>query len=280
MTSRPVSRLSYAEIARLEERRLALGTASVVACAEPIAGGSMAFDGDGSWGNFAAGLGLDGPVSVEELDRLVAFYATRGTEPQIHVCPFAHESLVRGLAARGFVLREFENVLAREIAPDEDLRALVPYRGPEGLEIVRVDPGDEAQVRVFIEVSTSGFLAEGEPLAPALFEITRRVVAQPGCDAYLALVNGEPAGGGSVEIAGDGAALFGASVLPRFRERGIQQALIVRRLERVRERGRHLVCISASPGIPTERNAMRLGFFMAYSKGVFVRRSESPHMPA
>ncbi|WP_437302733.1 GNAT family N-acetyltransferase [Sorangium sp. So ce388] len=269
-------KLSYVEIARIEERRLALATASVVACAEPIAGGWMAFDGDGSWGNFAVGLGLDGPVSGEELDRLVAFYTTRGAEPQIQVCPFAHESLVRGLAERGFVLREFENVLTREIAPDEDLRALSPRGGPGGLEIVRVDPGDEAQVRVFIEIATSGFRPADEPIVPALFDITRRVVVHPRCDSYLALVDGEPAGGGSVELAGGGAALFGASVLPRYRERGIQQALIVRRLERVRERGCDLACISASPGIPTERNAMRLGFFMAYSKGVFVRQGESP----
>ncbi|WP_437790900.1 GNAT family N-acetyltransferase [Sorangium sp. So ce693] len=273
-------KLSYAEIARIEERRLAVGTAAVVACAEPIGGGWMAFDGEGSWGNFAVGLGLDGPVSGEDLDRLVRFYAARGAEPQIQVCPFAHGSLVRGLADRGFVLREFENVLARELAPDEDLRALVPRGGPEGLEIVRIDPGDEAQVRVFIEIATSGFRPDDAPLSPALFEITRRLVAHPGCDSYLALVNGEPAGGGSVEIHGEGAALFGASVLPRFRERGIQQALITRRLERVREQGCQLACISASPGIPTERNAMRLGFFMAYSKGIFTRRSESPESPA
>ncbi|WP_437274769.1 GNAT family N-acetyltransferase [Sorangium sp. So ce375] len=273
-------KLSYAEIARIEERRLAVGTAAVVGCAEPIAGGSMAFDGDGSWGNFAVGLGLDGPVTGEDLDRLVAFYAARGAEPRIEVCPFAHGSLLRGLAERGFVLREFENVLARELAPDEDLRALVPQAGPEGLEIVRIDPGDDAQVRVFIDVATSGFRPADAPLSPALFEITRRLVAHPGCDSYLALVNGEPAGGGSVEVSGEGAALFGASVLPRFRERGIQQALIVRRLERVRERGCHLACISASPGIPTERNAMRLGFFMAYSKGIFTRRSESSEAPA
>ncbi|WP_437774652.1 GNAT family N-acetyltransferase [Sorangium sp. So ce1097] len=272
-------KLSYAEIARIEERRLALGTAAVVACAEPIAGGWMAFEGEGSWGNFAAGLGLDGPVSSEELDRLVAFYTTRGAEPQIQVCPFAHETLVRGLAERGFVLREFENVLAREIAPDEDLRALLTRGGPDGLEIVRVDPADDAQVRVFIEVSTSGFRPEGEPITPALFDVTRRVVAHRGSESYLALVDGEPAGGGCVEISGEGATLFGASVLPRFRERGIQHALIVRRLERVRERGCPLVCISASPGIPTERNAMRLGFFMAYSKGILIRRGENLRPP-
>lgn len=273
-------KLSYAEIARIEERRLALGTAAVVAHAEPIAGGWMTFDGEGSWGNLAVGLGLDGPVSDEELDRLVAFYAQRGVEPRIEVCPFAHASLLRGLAERGFALHEFENVLAREIAPDEDLRAQAPHGWPEGLEIVRVDPADAAQVRVFVDVSTSGFRPEGAPIAPALFETTRRIVAHPQCDSYLALVNGEPAGGGSVETGTEGAALFGASVLPQFRGRGIQQALILRRLERVRERGGSLACISTHPGIPTERNAIRLGFFMAYSKAILMRQAEAqPRSP-
>ncbi|AUX44774.1 acetyltransferase [Sorangium cellulosum] len=267
-------KLSYAEIARVEERRLARATAAVVACAEPVAGGCMTFDGEGSWANFAVGLGLDGPVSGAEIDRVVGFYTTRGAEPRIVVCPFAHPSLVRGLAERGFALLEFVNVLAREIEPDEDLRALVPNGWPKGLEVVRVDPGDEAQVRLFIDVSTSGFRPEGAPIAPALLEVSRRVVAYPRCDSFLALVDGEPAGAGSVEVHPDGAALFGVSVLPRFRERGIQQALIVRRLERARELGCLLACISASPGIPTERNAMRLGFFMAYSKGILARRSE------
>ncbi|WP_437669573.1 GNAT family N-acetyltransferase [Sorangium sp. So ce131] len=267
-------KMSYAEIARVEELRLARATAAVVACAEPVAGGSMVFDGEGSWGNFAVGLGLDGPVSGAELDRVVDFYTTRGAEPRIIVCPFAHPSLVRGLAERGFVLVEFVNVLAREIDPEEDLRALVPNGWPRGLEIARIDPGDEAEVRLFIDVSTSGFRPEGAPIAPAHLDISRRIVAYPRCDSFLALVDGEPAGAGSVEVHPDGAALFGVSVLPRFRERGIQQALIVRRLERARELGCLLACISASPGIPTERNAMRLGFFMAYSKGILARRGE------
>lgn len=266
--------LSYAEIARLEERRQALGTAEVVQIAEPIGGGFMAFEGPGSWANQACALGLDGPVPADEIDRLVAFYTSRGVEPKIEVCPFAHESLVRGLAERGFTLREFENVLARELGPEEDLRAVLSHGWPPDLLLLRVDPADEEQVRVFIDVSTHGFRREGEPIFSEFLAVTRRVVAHPRCDSFLALVGGEPAGGGGMETAAGVSCLFGASVLPRFRRRGIQQALIVRRLERARERGCRLACIHSRPGIPTERNAARLGFFMAYTKAVMALRGE------
>ena len=109
--------LSYLEIARLEERRQAQGTADVADESEAIAGGWMCFAGKGSWANQAIGLGLDGPVSDAQLDRLVAFFRERGVEPRVQVCPFVDATLVKGLGRRGFVVRQFENVLAREIAP-------------------------------------------------------------------------------------------------------------------------------------------------------------------
>ena len=60
-------------------------------------------------------------------------------------------------------------------------------------------------------------------------------------------------------------------VRPAFRGRGIQQALIAVRLGRARERGCTIACIHSRPGIPTERNAARLGFALAYHKVVLVR---------
>ena len=108
---------SLRDIAILEEGRQARGTADVGRESEEIAGGWMTFAGNGSWANQACGLGLQGPVTDEDLDRLVEFYDSRGVEPRIEVCPFADETLIAGLSSRGFRLREFENVLARELRP-------------------------------------------------------------------------------------------------------------------------------------------------------------------
>ncbi len=262
--------MDYHGIARLEEARQARGTAEIAAVSEPIAGGSMCFGGPGSWDNQACGLALDGPISDAELDRLVAFYTERGVEPKVEVCPYADPSLWIGLSRRGFELREFEGVLFRELDPAEDLRALLPHGWPRGLELTAVDADDDEQLRTYVQVSSSGFRGPDEPLSDVLFELSRRGVQHPRCDSFLAVVEGQVAGAGGMETTANIACLFGTSVLPAFRRRGIQAALIARRLEQARTRGCHLVTIHTRPGIATERNARRLGFQLAYVKAVMA----------
>jgi len=262
--------LSYLEIARLEEHRQAVATAEVADVSEEIAGGSMSFGGRGSWANQACGLGLAGPVSDAELDRLVDFYASRGVEPKIELCVFAHPTLVHGLAARGFQLREFENVLANYLDAGVGFRADWPYPPASGLAIRRVEAGDAELVRTYVEVSTSGFRPLDQPVPEVLDKSVRRIVEHDRNDVYVAYLDGEPAGGGALETLEGVSALSGTSVLSAYRRRGIQASLIVRRLERARERGSRVAVIHSRPGIPTERNAARLGFFMAYAKAVLA----------
>ena len=265
------------EIAKLEERRQAVATGEVSLLSEEIGGGIMAFTGKGSWTNQACGLGLDGSVSEDELDRLVAFYVEHGVEPRIEVCPFVDESLIKGLGERGFALREFENVMVRELHEGDDLRAGMTGWAI-GVDVDWVDPTDVTVVDAFIEASLRPFFPDLEELPKVMDETARRVVCHPRSDSYLARVDvgGEllAAGGGGMECAGEVACLFGASVIETYRRRGIQQALIVQRLERAREKGCEIACIHSKPGIPTERNAMRLGFSLAYTKVVMAMARE------
>jgi GNAT superfamily N-acetyltransferase len=60
-------------------------------------------------------------------------------------------------------------------------------------------------------------------------------------------------------------------VLPEFRRRGIQQALIAARLNYAAARGARLATIGSKPGAGTERNVRRMGFATAYTKPVMVR---------
>jgi GNAT superfamily N-acetyltransferase len=94
-------------------------------------------------------------------------------------------------------------------------------------------------------------------------------LALPATLTYAATLDGQLVAAGSVHLGDRSAALMGVSTLPAFRRRGIQQALIARRLAAAR--GCILATISSKPGIPTERNAMRLGFTMAYTKVIVVR---------
>ncbi len=268
------STLSFYEIACREEARQAVGIAEVAREAEALAGGWLSFDAPGSWANQACGLAMGRPISDAELDRLVAFYGERKVEPRVEVAPFADETLVRGLAARGFVLRSFEEVYYRQLGLGEDLRAELPHGWPEGLVLQQLDATDAAMVTEFVEVSTIGFRPEGQPISSVFESITRRVAEHPCIASFLALLDGRPVGGGGVEIRPDVSCLVGTSVMPEARRRGIQLALMVRRMEAAREAGCGLVVIHGEPGIPTGRNARRLGFALAYTKVTMVRPAQ------
>jgi GNAT superfamily N-acetyltransferase len=109
-----------------------------------------------------------------------------------------------------------------------------------------------------------------------MLRASRRFVDQPNNTALIARVDGVPAGAAMVAIAPDnaavrGAGLFGTSVLPEFRCRGIQQLLMFERLRLARERGAAIATIASIPGIPTERNAARLGFVLSYVEANMIK---------
>ena len=66
-------------------------------------------------------------------------------------------------------------------------------------------------------------------------------------------------------------ALFGLAVVPEYRRRGVQQALIAERLRLARDAGARVATIGSRPGHSTERNVRRMGFQTAYTKVSLVR---------
>ncbi|MBN8232208.1 GNAT family N-acetyltransferase [Corallococcus macrosporus] len=262
--------VNLVEIARRFESKQATSAVALATDSAPLADGWMAFGGVGSYINKSCGYGFEREVTGAELDALVDFFSSRGVEPKAELSPFASQALLKGLADRGFVLREFETVLYRPLPAGEDL-SLLTKSVPPGLRIERVDPSDDAAVRRFVAVAGSGFVPEGEQMPEVFWEMGLKAARKPDSDSYMAWIDGEPAGAGGCEVSDGLTSLFGTSVLPAYRRRGVQQALIAARLARGREKGSDLAAIMSSPGIPTERNAMRLGFQMAYSRVVLVK---------
>jgi len=254
----------FAGIARMEEARQVRGIAAVADVSEEIAGGSMCFAGAGSWANQATGLGMSGPVDAAQSDRLIDFYQSRGVEPRIEVCPHAHESLIRGLADRSFVVREFKNVLVR------DLRVPLPdlSQAAATIEITRLDPADERQVQQYVAIKVAGFeVTETEIFA----RLARRSLAAGQVVGMLASIGGKHVAVGSIEATPPCAGMFGMTTLKEFRRRGCQQALMIVRLRVAADNGCRFVTIQSEPHIGTGRNALRLGFQVAYTKVTLVR---------
>jgi GNAT superfamily N-acetyltransferase len=261
---------SSEEMAAREERRLALSISEVALESEAIAGGWMCYSRPGCWSNQANALGLSGPVTDEELDRLVDFYRERSANPRVSACPNAHHSLVKGLEARHFGLSEVLTVLARDL-PEPSAPMVGPWGSPDrNLEIRQPRP---EEVDVFIEISTTGFMEHDRESPGALAEITRRVVEHPRCTPFLALWGGTPVGGGLLETLDDQACLIGTSVLPEYRGRGIQTHLMAHRMEFAAETGAKWISVSSLTGIATERNARRLGFNPIFAHATFIQNA-------
>ncbi len=240
--------------------------------AEPVAGGWMAANGPGSYLNKAVGLGFDGEPTDEDVGRVERFFASRGIEPRIELTQFAPVQFLRRLAEAGFVLQEFENTLVLPLGELRDPRSLLLGGWPAGVRIERVDPGDDRRVDVFVRTSASGFIPQGEEISEEFLRTGARSARAREHDSYVAYVGDEVAGAGGCGTRAGVTSLFGTSVLPRFRRGGIQQALMAVRLERALELKSDLADITSHPGIPTERNAARLGFRLTHVRSVLVRR--------
>lgn len=257
-------------VARLEEGRQALGTAEVAAEALPLAGGFCAFGGVGSWHNQAVGLGLRGPVQEADLDLLHEFYVSRGVEPRVEVAPVAHPSLWEGLGRRGYTVCAFKDVFARPLEPTATAAGLMPQAWPNGVQIRPLDKANPQDLETFLQTVSPNFAGSAKGLNPAQRAGALATLTHPHTWPILAHVDGRPAGGGNMELRGAGAGLFGAAVLPWARRRGVQQALMATRMAHAATQGASMVCIQSTPGIPTGRNAQRLGFVLAYTKVVLV----------
>ncbi len=266
--------LDFAGLARFIEHKHGTPLARFVREAVPLADGWILFDGPGSPINKVCGIGFDRQLTDAELDQIVTFFTERGAEPKVELSPFAPPELLTGLAQRGFVLREFENTLILDLRKSGDFRKALPGGWPEGVTIEQVDATNEAAVREYIDVSFGGFFPEGAPLQESLVEFGLKTSKAPGYDLFVARIGCEAVGAAGCQSSDGVTQMFGASVKPPYRRRGIQQALIAVRAERGRELGSQLAVIHSRPGIPTERNSARLGFQMAYVRAVLVKHGE------
>ncbi|MFM9957980.1 MAG: GNAT family N-acetyltransferase [Phycisphaerales bacterium] len=259
------------ELARAEETRLAAGFGELADETRPFAGGVMCRAAPGAWCNAAVGMGFagGGPVRVEEVDELIAFYEGHAIEPRLEVAPYADISLTRALAERGFVVRNYENVLFRHL--DGTRLPPTPYPPPRGLTIRAIDGSNEREVEVHARTATLGFQPPGTVIPDELLEIARRVARHPRVAAILAEIDGEVVGAGGLESHGPVAALFGVTVLPQARRKGVQRAMIEWRLNEAKRRGCQWATIGSRPGQSTERNVRRVGFELGYTKIVVVR---------
>jgi hypothetical protein len=215
-----------------------------------VCGGYANFAGVGSPVTHAIGLGMNGPVSEAEFDRMEEFYRWRGCAVNLDLCPHADWSLIELLGQRGYRIVECNNVLAGPVAGSPDARVRI------------AEPAEED---LWNRTLIKGFFPTSEITATEL-DIGSRMFHLEGATAWMGMVDGTPAAVGTMNARGKLALLFADSTLQNFRGQGLHLALIRARLHHAAKMGCDLATASTAPGSGSQRNYERAGFRVVYTK--------------
>ncbi|MGA2831677.1 MAG: GNAT family N-acetyltransferase [Terracidiphilus sp.] len=220
------------------------------------AGATLVFDGVDAPTTQSFGLGLFEQLTAEALDEMERFFESRGAAVMHEVCPMAGTAVLDLLCSRSYKPFEVSNVLYRTVDRGD-------LNHPSNIR-VRVIGAEEAQL--WSDVSTRGWTHEHPELAAFVQQMGAVCVARKQSPCFLAEIDGKP-GAAGVLCLHEGVALFGGSAtVPEFRRRGLQAALLEKRMEYALEQGCDLAMMVAEAGSNSQRNAERKGFRVAYTR--------------
>src|SRR5690242_4139698 len=180
---------------------------------EEICGGHMIFAGLGSPIGRATGVGLDGPFTATDLERVEEFYRAHKAPSQVDLCPMHEPAVFELFKERGYAIAELNNVLFRKLDAEEKFPS-----APAECEIRRSRQEEAISAGEIVETA---FFPDGAP------EAYRGLVApfyqMEAALAFVACVEGKlvACGTGLVIPAHRVFALCGAGTLAEFRGRGL-----------------------------------------------------------
>ncbi len=222
--------------------------------------GALIAMGRGRYVNRAIGV-TTADLSPDDVDSIEQFFVERGLPPMVELSSWAPSSNLEELARRGYVPKWFRSVFA--------LRPTLTFATSRaGLRIEPVEEADEAH---WLDVFARGFEAEQGEVRVANDEIGRAGRIAPDAHTFLAFIDDEVVGCGSVQFVDGIAWLGGAATIPEFRQRGVQAALVAHRLALAAEAGCELAAVSALSNGPSARNIVRLGFQLIHTQVVVER---------
>jgi ribosomal protein S18 acetylase RimI-like enzyme len=271
------ARIDHAE-ARLSE---ALGRAAIAgergegAFLEKLGGGVAVYAGPSSPMNKVIGVGFGALPGEEELAAIERAYRARSAAVQAEVSTMAQPAFAATLTRRGYVLEGFENVLGRPLR-ESDQDAARP--GPTTITVMAKGEAErwlDAAVEGFLQGDEQGAQPPPLPAREQLKTVLRDFTDVAGFVRYCAWIDGELAGVASLRLDDGVAQLCGAATLPAFRRRGVQSALLQRRLADARGAGCDVAVMTTQPGSKSHENGHRQGFGVLYARAVLVLGGQS-----
>jgi GNAT superfamily N-acetyltransferase len=189
---------------------------------------------------------------------LVAWYRESGVKPRFELVPgLADGELARELARLGLYQSGFHTALICE--PDIAL----PQAGAAVVERVE----SAGTLEQFLDTHAAGWHIPD----PAGFKANvRGWLGQPGWSLYLARLDGTPAATGVLFVKDGVGYCADAATDPRFRGRGLQTALLARRIADARAAGVDFVCSGAEFLSQSHRNMERVGMRTLFTRAIWT----------
>lgn len=253
LTTELIDRVHALQVAVLEASKSGFERVRPEAAGMKVGTGYALFAGEGSPLTQACGFGHRTPDDPGQLE---SFFAPRCSNWEVTVTPFTHPETLRALLEFGYRPHHFEGALAQEIVE-------VPQAST--FEIIEVEEGNPA----WAETTWRGWTGNESPDEHA-DELARAVSLIAQQRRYLAFVDGVPAATAGMFEFEQGVIFGGAGTRVPYRGRGLQAALLARRM---RDAGKgRFALIGALPGSSSHRNAQRAGFQSIFSSTVWMRR--------
>jgi GNAT superfamily N-acetyltransferase len=224
----------------------------------PFGDGALIAMGAGRYVNRAMGVTL-GELSPAGLDQIEQFFTTRGLPSMIEVSSWANTATVAALAARQYTSQWFRGMYA-----------IVPEAQPAD-ETVTIEEITDDTLDTWMNVLAEGNQVTGDDARRTSDEFASANRSMADSTDFLAFIDGNAVGSGSLQVIDGIGWVGGAATLPSHRGRGVQTALLRHRLHLAARLGCELVAATAIPSGASARNMHRLGFTHVQTQVVMAK---------
>jgi GNAT superfamily N-acetyltransferase len=206
-----------------------------------------------------------GGQPADAVRRVVEFFNLRGVPARMRIVPGAFTSeLADTLSGLGLRHVGFHTILWTPLP-----RAVEP---PPPIDIREVSTQEEMDSPIDIQLGSYGIPPE---VIDRLRPLRRTWLGSPGRRLYLAYVNGHPAAQAILHWREEIAYLESAGTLTAYRRRGLQRALIRRRIADATKLGCRVMIGGADFENESRTNQMACGLTVAYLAAVWTQRADA-----
>ncbi len=197
---------------------------------------------------------------IVHVDSILEFYRQRDIPIRFEITP-AHTSneLLATLANKGLFQYDFHTVLYS-----------IDYKISEKYNpLISIRTLGKSEFDLFADIYTSGFEMPAF-LKEGVAKNNEVLHNNPSWTFYLANYQNKPAGIGVLFVSDGIGTLAASTTVPNFRGKGIQKALIIKRLEQASSLHIQMVVGQARYGSISQNNMEKLGMKVAYTKAIWI----------